>query len=173
MHCSSKALKKTKINFSLFPLKYSLFLSLPLSFLSSFPLTQSLSPLSSSPLTEKHSEIGERGEIDVERSAWWVDGLRSTMAWWVGFAWSAMAWSVLASGSVDCGLGVGGGGLLIRGLLWCVGVIVVGVVWLDCGCGSVGFVVIVVACFVSEKRETKRKREKEIEMVMNKKKNTI
>ena len=38
------------------------------------------------------------------------------------------------------------------------------------GCGLVGFVVIVVACFVSEKRETKRKREKEIEMVMNKKK---
>ena len=40
-------------NFSLFPLKYSLSLS----------LSQSLNPLFSSPLTSEHSEIGERSEI--------------------------------------------------------------------------------------------------------------
>ena len=64
---------------------------------------------------------------------------------------------------MDCGLWVSGGGLLIRGLLWCdfcCGVIVV-----VCLC----VIVVVVwwfACSVSEKRETKRKRDKKIETMM-------
>ena len=72
---------------------------------------------------------------------------------------------------MDCGLWVGGGGLLIRGLLWCVGVIVMGVVgglWRGCGWWVTTWVVVVVdgsrhrlwcACSILEKREMKRKRE--------------
>ena len=63
-------------------------------------------------------------------------------------------------------------GLLIRGLLRCVGVIAMGVIgglrrgcgWVDGSRHGLWF-----DCSVSEKGETKRKRGKEIEMMMNKK----
>ena len=57
---------------------------------------------------------------------------------------------------MDCGLLVGGGGLLICGLLWCVGVIVIMV--------CRGVIVVMVwwfACSISEKRETEKEREKD------------
>ena len=38
-------------------------------------------------------------------------------------SWPVDRW--VSCGSVDCGLWVGSGGLLIRGLLWCVDVIAV------------------------------------------------
>ena len=57
---------------------------------------------------------------------------------------------------MDCALWVGSGGLL-----WCVGVIFAMVC-----CGVIVAMVWWFACSISEKRETKRKREKKIEMMM-------
>ena len=69
---------------------------------------------------------------------------------------------------MDCGLWVSVGGLLICGLLWCVGVIVAEgfLPWCNSCRGVIVAVVWWFACSVSEKRETKRKREKNIEMMM-------
>ena len=90
----------------------------------------------------------------------WVNGLWSVGRWWWvvdlwvavmcccdcrGCVWWVMAWVVVV-GLMGHGVGCECDGLLFAGLMFC------------------GF-----SCSVSEKRETKRKREKEIEMMMNKK----